>query len=356
VNLRAISIASVLVLGLAACGGGGSSDTTSSTTATTTTTGTSGSFKASFNTDTAGLNDKSFNHLGNLGRLKAQNDLGVQTKVYVSATESDYLPNAVAAANWGAKAVVMNGFLLADATNTAAKQFPNVKWAITDFPMEALADKPTNSYGLTFKSEQSGFLVGYLAAEMIKAQKGPFGKLKSSDVVLSAVGGKKIPSVDNWIAGYRAGAKAYDPAAKVLIDYSNDFTPATSPKCKEIALKHISQGAQAVFQVAGGCGLGALQAAKSSKVWGIGVDADQSYLGSHILTSGVKRVDTAVFDFYKQAQAGTLGAGKDLVFDLKNHGQDVGRISPQVPQAFVTKMNAQKAKIIGGAISVPATL
>jgi basic membrane protein A and related proteins len=313
-------------------------------------------FQVSFNTDTAGLNDKSFNHLGNLGRLKAQKDLGVDTKVYVSATESDYLPNAVAAAQWGAKAVVMNGFLLADATNTAAKQFPDIKWAITDFPMEALADKPTNSYGLTFKSEQSGFLVGYLAAEMIKAQIGPSGKLKSKKIVLSAVGGKKIPSVDNWIAGYRAGAKAYDKSAKVLIDYSNDFTPATSPKCKEIALKHISQGAQAVFQVAGGCGLGALQAAKSSKVWGIGVDADQSYLGSHILTSGVKRVDTAVYTFYKLAQQNKLGAGHDLVFDLKNKGQDVGKISKKAPKAFVTAMNAQKAKIISGKIKVPATL
>ncbi len=313
-------------------------------------------FKVAFNTDTAGLNDKSFNHLGNLGRLKAQKDLKLETKVFVSASESDYLPNAVAAAQYGAGAVVMNGFLLADATNTAAKQFPNIKWAITDFPRVALADQPANAYGLTFKSEQSGFLVGYLAAEMIKARKGPNGNLKSNKIVLSAVGGKKIPSVDNWIAGYRAGAKAYDKSAKVLIDYSGDFTPATASKCKELALKHISQGAQAVFQVAGGCGLGALQAAKSSKVWGIGVDADQGYLGSHILTSGVKRVDTAVFTFYKLASTNKLGAGKDLVFDLKNKGQDVGKISKKVPAGFITKMNAQKAKIISGKIKVPSAL
>jgi basic membrane protein A len=354
-----VSAAAGLVLGLSACGGGGGSSettSTSSTTGSTTTTATPGGrFKAAFNTDTAGLNDKSFNHLGNIGRLKAQNELGIQTKVYVSATESDYLPNAVSAAQWGAKAVVENGFLLADATNTAAKQFPDVKWAITDYPRVALADKPVNAYGLTFRSEQSGFLVGYLAGEMAKAKLGPTGA-SSEKLVLSAVGGKKIPSVDNWIAGYRAGAKAVDPSFKVLIDYSNDFTPATSPKCKEIALKHISSGAQAVFQVAGGCGLGALQAAKASKVWGIGVDADQAYLGPHILTSGVKRVDTAVYTFYKLASEGKLGAGKDLVFDLKNKGQDVGKISNRVPQAFITKMNAEKAKIISGAISVPDAL
>jgi basic membrane protein A len=213
--------------------------------------GAQGSFQAAFNTDTAGLNDKSFNHLGNLGRLKAQKDLGIQTKVYISATEADYLPNAVAATQWGAKAVVMNGFLLADATNTSAKQFPDVKWAITDYSQSFLPDKPTNAYGLSFKSEESGYLVGYLAAQMAKAKIGPKGK-SSGRLVLSAVGGKKLPSVDNWIAGYRAGALAVDKRFKVLIDYSGDFPPSTAPKCKEIALKHISQGAQAVFQVAGG--------------------------------------------------------------------------------------------------------
>ena len=317
--------------------------------------GAQGSFQAAFITDTAGLNDKSFNHLGNLGRLKAQKDLGIETKVYISATEADYLPNSVAASQWGAKAVVMNGFLLAAATSTAAKQFPDIKWAITDFPRVALTDQPANAYGLTFKSEESGYLVGYLAAEMAKARIGAKGR-SSGKLVLSAVGGKKIPSVDNWIAGYRAGAKAVDKRFKVLIDYSGDFPPSTAPKCKEIALKHISQGAQAVFQVAGGCGLGALQAAKQKGVWGIGVDADQGYLGKHIMTSGVKRVDTAVYTFYKQAQAGTLGPGKDLTFNLKNKGQDVGKISPRVPGAFITKMNAQKALIIKGKIKPPATL
>jgi len=312
-------------------------------------------FQAAFNTDTNGLNDKSFNHLGNLGRLKAQKELGIETKVYVSTAEADYLPNAVAAAQWGAQAVVMNGFLLADATNTAAKQFPNIKWAITDYPRVALADQPTNAYGLTFKSEQSGFLVGYLAAEMVKAKIGPSGKLKSK-LVVGAVGGKKIPSVDNWIAGFRAGAKAYDKRFKVLIDYSGDFINATAPKCKELALKHVSQGSGAEFQVAGGCGLGALQAAKQSKIWGIGVDADQAYLGSHILTSGVKRVDTAVYTFYKLGRDGKLGTGRDLVFDLKNKGQDVGKISSKVPGKFVTAMNKQKALIIKGKIKPPATL
>jgi basic membrane protein A len=305
--------------------------------------------KVAIITDTAGLNDKSFNHLANLGRLRAQRQLRVQTRAFVSATSSEYLPNHIAAGQQGYQAVVANGFLLADALNTAAQQYRNVQWGIVDFPWAALKDKPSNAVGLTFKSEESGYLVGYLA--------GLLAKKKGGKQVLSAVGGKKLPSVDNWIAGYRAGAKRANPKMKVLIGYSGDFPPSVAPKCKEIALKHIAQGAQAVFQVAGGCGLGALQAAKQRRVWGIGVDADQGYLGKHILTSGVKRVDNAVYNFFRQAKNGTLKTGRDLVFNLKNGGQDVGKISTNCRcAAEVKKMNALKPQIISGKIKIPSKL
>lgn len=305
--------------------------------------------KVAIITDTAGLNDKSFNHLANLGRLRAQRVLNLQTRAFISSTSSEYLPNHVAAGQQGYGAVVANGFLLADALNTAAQQYPNVKWAIVDFPWVALKDKPKNAVGLTFKSEQSGYLVGYLAGQLAKK--------KGGRQVLSAVGGKKIPSVDNWIAGYRAGAKRANPRIQVLIDYSGDFPPSVAPKCKEIALKHIARGAQAVFQVAGGCGLGALQAAKQKGVWGIGVDADQGYLGKHILTSGVKRVDNAVFTFFKTAKNGTLKTGRDIVFNLKNGGQDVGKISTNCRcAAQVKKMNALRPLIISGKIKIPSKL
>jgi basic membrane protein A len=305
--------------------------------------------KVAIITDTAGLNDKSFNHLANMGRLRAQRQLKLQTRAFISSSSNEYLPNHVAAGQQGYQAVVANGFLLADALNTAAQQYPNVRWAIVDFPWVALKDKPRNAVGLTFKSEESGYLVGYLA--------GLLAKKKGGKQVLSAVGGKKIPSVDNWIAGYRAGAKRANPRIQVLIDYSGDFPPSVAPKCKEIALKHISRGAQAVFQVAGGCGLGALQAAKQRGVWGIGVDADQGYLGKHILTSGVKRVDNAVFTFFRQAKAGTLRTGRDIVFNLKNGGQDVGKISTRCRcAAEVKKMNALEPLIVKGRIKIPSKL
>ncbi len=301
-------------------------------------------------TDTAGLNDKGFNFLANKGRIRAQNQLNMTTRAFISKTTADYLPNMAAAAQEvGAGGVVIaNGFLLAADLNTAAGQFPDVNFAIVDFPQVALADKPKNAAGLTFKSEESGYLVGYLAGLMAKA--------KGGRQVLSAVGGQKLPSVDNWIAGYRAGAIAANPRIRVLIAYSGQFPPSAAPKCKEIALNHIARGAQAVFQVAGGCGLGALDAAKQRKVWGIGVDADQSYLGPHILTSGVKRVDTAVYTAFAASKAGKFPAGKDFVFNLKNGGQDVGKISPKVPKAFIARMNALKPRIISGKIKIPSTL
>jgi basic membrane protein A and related proteins len=305
--------------------------------------------KVAIVTDTAGLNDKSFNHLANVGRLKAQKDLKISTRAFISKSSQDYLPNMVAAAQGGYGAVVAGGFLLATDLNTAAQQFKDVKWAIVDFPWVALTDKPKNAVGLTFKSEESGYLVGYLAGKMTQREGGA--------QVVSAVGGQKLPSVDNWIAGYRAGAKKANPKIKVLIDYSGQFPPSAAPKCKELALKQIAKGSHAIFQVAGGCGLGALDAAKSKGKWGIGVDADQFYLGSHILTSGVKRVDTAVYTFFKLAKAGTLKTGTDLVFNLKNGGQDVGKISPKCNcAAFVKQMNALKPLIISGKVKPPSKL
>ena len=104
---------------------------------------------------------------------------------------------------------------------------------------------------------------------------------------ISVVGGVKIPPVDSFIAGYRAGAKKCVPSMKVLIGYSQDFI--AQDKCKALALNQIAAGSKVVFNVAGPCGLGALEAAKEQSVWGDGVDVDQSYLGPQVLTSALKR-------------------------------------------------------------------
>jgi len=303
--------------------------------------------------DTGNINDKSFNHLSKLGLDKAHRVLGAQTHVFISNSASDYLPNFTAAARQGYQAIVATGFLLGADMDTAATQFPKAKFAIVDFPWSALTHKPKNAVGLTFESQQSGYLVGYLAGLMAKKQGGK--------QVVSAVGGKKLPSVDNWIAGYFAGAKKANPGVKTLLDYSNEFPVSFAAKCKELALNQIAKGSQAVFQVAGGCGLGALDAAKANHkgkrpVWGIGVDADQSYLGAHILTSGTKKVDVSTYRFYLSVKNGTFKGGRNFDGTLKNGLQGVGKISAKVPPAFIVKMNKIKALIIKGKIKPPAKL
>ncbi|HET7567195.1 MAG TPA: BMP family ABC transporter substrate-binding protein, partial [Gaiellaceae bacterium] len=127
-------------------------------------------------------------------------------------------------------------------------------------------------------------------------------------------------------------------------------------KCKNLALQQIGQGSKVVFQVAGGCGLGALDAAKQKHVWGIGVDADQAYLGSQILTSAVKRVDNDVFTTVKQLVDGTFKSGRTFEFTVANGGIDIGKISSQVPQSDVQKVQQIKQKIAKGQIRIPNTV
>ena len=126
---------------------------------------------------------------------------------------------------------------------------------------------------------------------------------------MSTVGGQKIPPVDHYIAGLPGRRSGRRSGIKTLNGYSQDFVDQS--KCKEIALNQINEGSDVVFQVAGQCGLGALSAAKEQGEQGVGVDADQAYLGDYILTSAQKKVDVAVLDTVKQVLDGTYKAGDD---------------------------------------------
>src|SRR5207249_3204137 len=277
---RSLVLLGAVILLAAGCGGGGGGAKPSA--GTTTQGGTT--IKVGLVPDVSGLNDRGFNHLSYVGLLRAQQELGVQPTVYHSNAQLDYLPNMTTLARKGYDLTIAVGYTEATAVDTAATNFPKAKFAIVDVDQTEETHKPPNLLGLLFREQETGYLVGYLAGLEAKRLPGPD--------VIGSVAGEKQPPVDRFIAGYQAGAKAADPGIKVLNGYSQDFTDQT--KCKTVALNEIEQGAMAIFQVAGYCGLGALDAAKEKHVWGIGVDADQSFLGPHILTSAVKRVDTAV--------------------------------------------------------------
>jgi basic membrane protein A and related proteins len=257
------------------------------------------------------------------------------------------VPNLTSAVRKKADLIIAAGFLLAGDTNTVAKSNPRTRFAITDYDVKgAPFNGRKNVMGLTYAANESGCLVGYLPAEMVKKQGGK--------QVIGAVGGLKIPPVDIWIAGYRYCAKLFNPNIQVLVGYSQDFV--ASDKCKTVAENQISQGAQVLFQVAGGCGLGTLKAADEAGIWGIGVDKDQYNDAKRVLTSGVKRVDNGVVEAIEKVTEGEFVGGGNLLFNLKNRGMDVGKMNPAVPQALIDKMNDLRQRIIDGDVKVPATL
>ena len=323
----------VLALALVAAGCGSKKHSATSTTTTAaTTTNASASFRVGLSTDTGGLNDRSFNHLAYVGLQRAEHQLGISGRVVLANSSSAYIPNLSSLARQGYDLVIGVGFTEIQAMEAVAKQFPKTHFAIVDVSNADEGHLP-NIEGLLFKEQEAGYLAGY-AAGLAAKQRG--GK------AVSTVGGQKQPPVDRYIAGFQAGAKAADPGLQTPNGYSNDFT--IQSKCKEVALNQIAAGSVVVFQVAGGCGLGALDAAKEKNVWGIGVDADQGFLGSYVLTSALKRVDTAVFNAIKDAKNGHFKGGRDAVYGIDVGGVGIGKFSPKAPKgmaAAVAKVEQQ---------------
>jgi basic membrane protein A len=304
----------------------------------------SANFTMAVISDTGGLQDRSFNQLANDGRLAVGKQLGIKTRVYETHSDADRIPNAVAACRGGYNMIFEVGFLNYTALNSIAPRCTKSQFAGIDEPYSSFKNKPKNAAGIVFTEEQGGYLVGYLAALELKKEGGK--------QIISAVGANNVPAIVHYISGYIQGAKKANPRITVLANYANDPTFNDQSKCHETALGQIQKGSRVVFQVAGGCGLGALQAAKESKIWGIGVDADQRYLGPFMMTSALKRVDTAVEDLTKLAYAGNLATGRDYIYSLKNNGVGLGSVSPKVPKAFVAKTKAVAALIASGKIKV----
>jgi basic membrane protein A len=324
----------VVALAVAALGAASSSARTPRTAAS--------KFTLGIVADTGGLNDHGFNHLAYEGSLEAVKALGIKKQVLQATSSADYVPYLEKEAEAGDNLVVAVGFDFIDALGQVAKQFPKTHFAIIDTPASAIAGKPKNVEGLTFESQQSGYLVGYLSGLISK---------KKGWTTISSVGGQDIPSVTSYIAGFQAGGKAADPNLHFLNGFSDDF--ADQAKCETIADNQISQGSKIVFQVAGGCGLGALQAAKQKNDYGIGVDADQSYLGSYILTSALKKVDVAVEQAAASLLHGHFDAGGDLVYSVANNGTGYGKLDAAA-KPYAGKLNKILAQIKSGKIKVPS--
>jgi basic membrane protein A len=301
-------------------------------------------YKAALVSDVAGFNDNGFNKNQLKGLNQAAQAIGGTAIPLVSHSSSDYQPNYNSAVRQGANIVIAAGYLLGDTMEKYAKQYPNTKFAITDDPVAAVGGLK-NEEGITYATQEGGCLVGVLAALMANSM---------GSKVVGVAGGQKIPPVDSYIAGYKYCAAKAVPGTKTLVQYSNSFTDVAA--CSSIAQNEIGQGAEVIFQVAGSCGDGALKEASKLGKWGIGVDADEYAVAKRILTSALKKTDVGVYDTIVQASKGKFKGGTDLVFNLKNNGVGVGKISPQVKASWIKTMNSFRAQIVSGKLKPPATL
>jgi basic membrane protein A len=338
-RLKFLGVAAAVLMMAMACGGstGGG--------------GTTKQYKIGLVTDIGGLNDRSFNHLAYVGLEKAKTDFGIVDSVTESHSGNDYVPNLTSFASKNYDLVIGVGFLMQEAMGTVSGTFPNIHFAIIDGAgTDAKGNdlKHANVQSLYFKEQDAGAMVGVIAGWLEKN-----GKAKKNQHVISAVGGVSIPPVNHYIAGYKWAATMEDPSIKVLVGYSNDFTDPA--KCSGVAKSQIQQGADVLFQVAGGCGLGVLKSAGEASVYSIGVDADQKEADPSVIASALKKVDVATYTAIQNVVKGQFTAGA-LTFSIQNGGAGYQPDNLTVPAELQTELDKVQADIKSGAKVPPADI
>lgn len=344
--MRVTKVMGVLLAGalaLSACGGsssgGGSAGSSSSPSKKS-------NLKIGMAYDIGGRGDQSFNDAAAAGLDKAKADFGISaTESEATAGEPDSAKEERlrTLATSGFNPVIAIGFAYSAAVGKIAKEFPNTHFAIVDDPVAG-----ANITNLLFAEEQGSFLVGAAAA------------LKSKTHHIGFVGGVDVPLIHKFQAGYQAGAKQVDPSIKIDVKYLTqppDFTGFNDPaKGQTAAAGMYDAGADIVYAAAGGSGGGVFKAAKAAGKLAIGVDSDQYKTADPavkdvIMTSMLKKVDVAVYDFIKSATEGTYTAGPK-VYDLKAGGVDYSTSGGKVDD-IKSKLDDYKQQIISGKITVP---
>lgn len=315
-------------------------------------------FKACMVSDAGGFDDKSFNETAYLGLTKAKAELGIETGEIESNSESEFAPNIQAMIDADCDIVVTVGFLLATATEAAAKQNPEVKFAIVDNNSFEGVD---NAKGLIFNTAESSFLGGYLAASM--SQTGKVGTF----------GGMKIPTVTIFMDGFAQGVAHYNEVKGKDVQVigwdaetqDGQFVPGNDPfgniaGGKNTADTLIAQGADILFPVAGPAGQGGLQSAQASggKVNALWVDTDGCVSApeycSVLISSVYKGMDVAVFDAIKAAMDGDFSSD-EYVGTLDNEGTGLAEFhefDDKVSDEIKAELEALKEDIVSGAIEI----
>ncbi len=286
--------------------------------------------------DLGGKFDKSFNEAAVNGAPRWAEETGGTSKELEMQSEAQREQALRRLAETGANPIVMTGFAFGDVLNQVAPDYPDTQFAIIDMVVEQ-----PNVQSIVFTEEQGSYLAGIMAA--MASQSGTVG----------FIGGMDIPLIHKFECGFAQGFKAAKPDGTVLINYTGTTPAAWNDPVKggELARAQISQGADVIYAAAGGTGIGVLQTAADEGILSIGVDSNQNHLHpGKVLTSMVKRVDTAVYDTFKNGVEPGV-----KVLDLKAEGVDVAiddnnrsLITPDMQAAI----DDARAKIASGEIAV----
>lgn len=340
-RIGALLLSIILILGLAACGGEKKS------TATDVETNEEGNKpEIAMVCSMGGLGDRSYNDSGYAGLKKAEEELGVKIKVVEPKDVSEGEKYLTELAITGYDLIMTLEYGHADILNNVASQYPDTRFAIFNIAV----DQP-NVTSVIFKEHEGSFLAGALAA-MVTADNGIQGM--NDKKIIGFVEGTDSPGINKFLVGYKEGAEYIDKDTKVLSGYTNSF--GDPGKGKEMALAQIEQGADIVYQVAGGTGEGVISAAKEKGVFAIGVDSDQDYIAEgNVLTSMMKRVDVAVYTLAKALKEGSIKDMNMLTLGLKEGGVQLSEMKytkDKIPAEYLEKIEELKKDIIDGKIKV----
>jgi basic membrane protein A len=362
---RLLVLLAVLAIVAAACGGD-DNDGSSGDSASGDTSGASGGSSADCNSDitvgiafdVGGLGDKSFNDAANAGLQQALDeglvcDDNVVTNE-ANSTGSDRDANVQALADSGFNLVVGVGFAFSPGINTIAPDYPDTNFMVVDgyatcgTACGLTNDDLANVADYTFKEQEGSFLVGAAAA------------IKCACDTIGFLGGQTGPLIEKFEAGYTAGAQEINPDMNVLVEYIGDDVSAFNDPVKgeALATKMYDAGAEVVYHASGASGAGLFNAAVKADKLAIGVDSDQYLTASPeqqplILTSMLKRVDTAVYDAITATGDGSFAPGGQ-VFGLAEDGIDYSKSNTDLmTQDIIDQLDAFKQQIIDGDITVP---
>ncbi len=294
--------------------------------------------------DTGGENDKGFNEYSLKGAREAAAEMGLDFAHIVSASINDYAAHIDNFIDEDCDLIMTVGFLMGDVTAEAAREHPEVAFAIIDvayFPGLGCADNVEDCYteeggldnvtSLMFAEDEVGYLAGTLAGCM------------SESGVVGSVASMEIPPVVRFVTGYQNGAKAQNPDVETLNVYIPDFNDPVAGK--QAGEDQIRQGADIIFGVGGNTGNGGLLAAHESGAAAIGVDVDQYYtfadVAPSLVTSAMKNMDVAAGDTVREFANGALTPGIQL-FNVANGGIGLAPFHDwegRIPAACITAVN-----------------